>query len=990
MNRIIIKKSLETYREINEIQLQNDLSSESNKMLEAIGCNNGWDDGCNPDSYTDEIEAICDFFDRKDYNCSDYPTLVSYLTALHPYVHKLNSYCRIKVSGKEINKEKLETLCSIVFDPENISNAKWPSSFSLSFMQQLAVNIEHNQDIFSKDISGSDNKTVFSVNGPPGTGKTTLLKEIISDYIVKRAKELSLHGINYFFDEQAIFYRKPFYGIKRFYDEITKTSNDEECWQKWCTYYNIFKPNEELLKYGITVVSNNNKAVENVSLDFPCDKDLEAKLKEYRRLFNSSFDFFQPIVEEYYRIRGIKAPNRPWGLISVPLGKNENIYFAYKYLVIPILKTMSKVSVEDAENRFLKQYSKVEDMKKELKVIKDEFEALEKEIIEIYGKCEKHPFDFIDDLNKKIEEKKELITGINLEIQSLEEEFVEIRNANSVDWFTALFSPSEFKRREKRIEEQLNKIKNQEKIKQSYIDDINKIKNLIDKIKVVIDHSKKHPDRYWNEKEKENDESMVYLSPRFFKDLGNIGNASDYRKAQIETPWITKSLNREREFLFFAALEYYYHCVFSSEEMREILFSYVRLPLLSPEEYNDLKYTLEYKVVLPKGRKNSICLKLDEPISEVIPPLSYDGNNIKYIVRKALHIFFPVVSSTFASIKSYPFHSTNTYDENYLKEMIIFFHSQKNFFCEGLYKKYLEENEVLRNRHYIENSYLDIFGTLIVDEAGQAMPHQALGALIRAKRAVIVGDPLQIPPVAINEEKMKTAAFQSENNYKNYFDLENSVQTVADSINPFGGYLNSFDKDLNPMWVGCPLTVHRRCIEPMFSISNQLCYDSVMVNATLGPREEVFFLKKSCWINTEGDVLIQRDRKSHYNEEQFNKLLEILKSRNIKNSSVFVITPFKQVENMIIKNLNLHGGFDLNFCKDIVGTVHKFQGREAKEVFFVLGCGNSTREGTYKWVSKKIINVAVTRAKYRLYIIGNREKWTAYNMSMKTVSGQLP
>lgn len=38
-------------------------------------------------------------------------------------------------------------------------------------------------------------------------------------------------------------------------------------------------------------------------------------------------------------------------------------------------------------------------------------------------------------------------------------------------------------------------------------------------------------------------------------------------------------------------------------------------------------------------------------------------------------------------------------------------------------------------------------GTLIIDEAGQATPYSALGALWRTCKAIIVGDPLQVEPV---------------------------------------------------------------------------------------------------------------------------------------------------------------------------------------------------------------------------------------------------
>ena len=46
-------------------------------------------------------------------------------------------------------------------------------------MQQIGIN-----------ICTSGEKDIFSINGPPGTGKTTLLKEIVVSNIIERAKLL--------------------------------------------------------------------------------------------------------------------------------------------------------------------------------------------------------------------------------------------------------------------------------------------------------------------------------------------------------------------------------------------------------------------------------------------------------------------------------------------------------------------------------------------------------------------------------------------------------------------------------------------------------------------------------------------------------------------------------------------------------------------------------------------------------------------------------
>ena len=71
---------------------------------------------------------------------------------------------------------------------KNAPLGKWPSRFSPAFMQQTAINLAIKK---GKTPLFQENGEVFSVNGPPGTGKTTLLKEIIVSNIVERSALLA-------------------------------------------------------------------------------------------------------------------------------------------------------------------------------------------------------------------------------------------------------------------------------------------------------------------------------------------------------------------------------------------------------------------------------------------------------------------------------------------------------------------------------------------------------------------------------------------------------------------------------------------------------------------------------------------------------------------------------------------------------------------------------------------------------------------------------
>jgi superfamily I DNA and/or RNA helicase len=128
---------------------------------------------------------------------------------------------------------------------------------------------------------------------------------------------------------------------------------------------------------------------------------------------------------------------------------------------------------------------------------------------------------------------------------------------------------------------------------------------------------------------------------------------------------------------------------------------------------------------------------------------------------------------------------------------------------------------------------------------------------------------------------------------------------------------------------------------------------------------------KSKWSAAEGQAVMQ--------------LLRQLARACIQNPDVYVISPFRVVAHEMRQLLRTEpelfrafGVDEWKWLDERVGTIHTFQGKEAEAVIAVLGAPMSSQIGARRWASSKpnILNVMVSRAKSRLYVVGSHTAWS--------------
>lgn len=751
----------------------------------------------------------------------------------------------------------LESTATIFPLTMRIPKGRWPENpaYGLSLLQCIAVNVASKQD----------ENPVVAVNGPPGTGKTTLLKDVIAERIVERTHKLLAlkKDTDWLLEDTAI---------------------------------------EAVMASSIIVASSNNKAVENISKELPALSKIDKRYQDEARHFRSV------------------AQSGDWGLFCAVLGKSNNRKLFKKTLkqlenhlkglndhfqffhFYNSLKKQTAQTCEDVIIRFVSRWKK----SSQLTAIIDEIEG---------SRIRKEHKDFFVDFCHSLQ----LVNDDKASVEKFAYGWTQLSDEhwdqalNAIDalrkqWFARKLA-------EQALEDKLVKTE------QSFTS-------------ALSDYSEMHSDINDQQYSRWGLEPTKHL---LTKDSYQTHKDEEPHQAearlQQSSPLGSEAINHSRTKLFIAALA-----------LNEALIERAAKEFKS-STFKDLASLidgkLETKELKPHHKK----------------------------LWAMLFLFFPVVSTSLASV------------ENQFRLM----------------------------------QQPEGFGLAMFDESGQAVNYHVAGLLQRCRQAIFVGDPIQLEPVvampanidlAIARDFLEISDKDGEHKWgDDYLITESSAQSIADKA-------CNYYSEIGDRPVGIPLLVHRRCTEPMFSIANSIAYDNKMVLASPPFKWNAL---QSGWVH----VAEQPDSingHGYFNYTEAKAAIELVQhlcetQPSMVEGGVYIITPFSKMRssiakqwNIAFKNSNNHSWMqkafgsgkrnsDLKeFSKENIGTVHTFQGKEASTVILCTAASSVRKNtGGIQWVNSKpnLINVAVTRAKHHLFVLGNIEDWESGTISSSLQCGNM-
>lgn len=276
----------------------------------------------------------------------------------------------------------------------------------------------------------------------------------------------------------------------------------------------------------------------------------------------------------------------------------------------------------------------------------------------------------------------------------------------------------------------------------------------------------------------------------------------------------------------------------------------------------------------------------------------------------------------------------------------------------------------------------NLFDLVVLDEASQCDILSSLPLLYRARRAVVIGDPMQLSQISKLTPDVENSLLQhhqlTSSRYDHLHSSRNSLYDAARRVTPQSG--STF------------LARHYRCHPGVISFANSAhWYDQ---------RLEVFTDEKTLkrpdywqagieWVDVSGPPAAQTKYFLPAEVQKVAELVGDLLNRQGYQGTVGVVSPFRMMADRI--RAEVERTVDARFIQAASfesQTAHGFQGDERDVIFYAMGIHPEMPKGSSWFVAENsnLFNVALSRARAAFIVVGDRSAVSNFSHQGRPVS----
>ncbi|MGH8887320.1 MAG: caspase, EACC1-associated type [Egibacteraceae bacterium] len=260
-----------------------------------------------------------------------------------------------------------------------------------------------------------------------------------------------------------------------------------------------------------------------------------------------------------------------------------------------------------------------------------------------------------------------------------------------------------------------------------------------------------------------------------------------------------------------------------------------------------------------------------------------------------------------------------------------------------------------------------LFDLVVIDEAAQCSIPTILPMLYRARRALIIGDPRQLAPVItlpVHEEPQHQAEAGLSSEWLESRRLVYTRYSGYDAFAAVAGQIHLLDE-------------HYRCHPDIVAGPNRHVYQGRLTILTDPTRLTAPAEPAVRWQHVDG-VFKHGGTGSGANQPELVAVVaEVQRLRAAyPSASIGIVTPLAAQQRQLASAL---AGAGLTEDDIVCGTIHRFQGGE-RDIMVISPVGaHGVRQRTRNWLIHQINlwNVAITRARSQLIVVGDHEWWAS-------------